>query len=69
MPEFLSNIAENYGAYLGVLAAFVLAFDRLAKLTPTTVDDKIAGTATSVLYKIFSVLGLKVEDNKGKEEK
>lgn len=46
----------------GVLAAFVLLFDRIAKMTPTKTDDKVL----TWLYKIASVLGLNVSDNKGK---
>ena len=45
----------------GVAAAVVLAFDRLAKLTPTKKDDQVV----SKLYRLFAVLGLKVKDNEG----
>ncbi len=48
----------NWGEIGGVLAAFVLTFDRLAKLTPTDSDNKIV----AALYKVFAVLGLKVPD-------
>jgi hypothetical protein len=49
----------DWPAALGVAAAFVLAFDRLAKLTPTKKDDE----TISKLYRLFAVLGLKIEDN------
>ncbi len=45
----------------GIAAAVVLAFDRLAKLTPTKKDDEVV----SKLYRLFAVLGLKVKDNEG----
>ena len=62
--ESINSIISDYGAYVGVAAAFVLAFDRLAKLTPTKTDDKIVSYA----YKLFSVLGMRVKDNPGKNK-
>ncbi len=56
-------LTSNYGEILGTLAAFVLFFDRLAKLTPTDSDNKIV----LFFYKLFAVLGVKVPDI-GKEE-
>lgn len=50
----------NWTELLGALAAFVLFFDRLAKLTPTESDNKLVAT----LYKVFAILGLKVPDVK-----
>lgn len=50
----------NYGEIAGTIAAFVLFFDRLAKLTPTESDNKLLTT----MYRIFAVLGLKVPDIK-----
>ncbi len=41
--------------------AFVVAFEKLAKLTPTETDNKIVGWA----YKLFSILGIAVKDNQG----
>ena len=52
------SIVANWPAMLGVAAAFVLAFDRLAKLTPTKKDDG----AVSVMYRVLAVLGAKVPD-------
>lgn len=52
--------ATTVAAWAGVAAAFVLFFDRLAKLTPTESDNKIVAYA----YKVFAVLGLKVPDIK-----
>lgn len=37
---------------------WILAFDRLAKLTPTTKDDSVINW----VYKIFAVLGVRVPD-------
>ena len=48
----------NWEAILGVAAAFILFFDRLAKLTPSDSDNKIV----ALLQKIFAVLGVKVPD-------
>ena len=55
--EWLTN---NYSEIAGVAAAFVLFFDRLAKLTPTESDNKIVALA----HKVFAILGLKVPDIK-----
>lgn len=54
--------ALSWAEITGVAVAFVLAFEKLAKLTPTETDNKILGW----LYKLFSVLGIKVKDNPGK---
>jgi hypothetical protein len=56
----MEYILANLGEFAGVAAAFVLFFDRLAKITPTESDNKIVAS----LYKIFAVLGLKVPDIK-----
>ena len=53
-------IEFDWPAALGVAAALVLTFDRLAKLTPTKKDDE----TVSKLYRLFAVLGLKLEDKK-----
>ena len=58
MLEFLSTL--DTAAWFGVVAAFVLAFDRLAKLTPTDADNKIVAG----VYKVFAVLGIKVPDRR-----
>lgn len=50
----------NWTEIMGVIAAFVLFFDRLAKLTPTESDNNLVRS----LYKIFAVLGVKVPDVK-----
>lgn len=57
----IEQVLDNWPEILGVLAAAVLAFDRLAKLTPTTKDDG----AVSALYRILAVLGAKVPDRPG----
>jgi hypothetical protein len=58
----MENFVSDYGAYLGVAAAFVILFDRIAKLTPTKSDDKVV----EWIYRITAILGLKVKDNPGK---
>ena len=59
MEAFLAN----WETYAGVIAAFVLLMDRIAKLTPTETDNKWMKS----LYKITAVLGVKVRDNEGKK--
>jgi hypothetical protein len=54
------EFVTQYGEYLGAAAAFVLFFDRVAKLTPTKSDNKIVEYA----YKLFAILGVKVPDIK-----
>lgn len=54
-------LIEHWMEIAGVAAAFVLLFDRLAKLTPTLKDDQVVST----LYRLFAVLGIKVRDNPG----
>ena len=61
MSGVITWITTHPGELAGIAAAFVLFFDRLAKLTPTTKDDG----AVSLLYKVFAVLGVKVKDNSG----
>lgn len=63
MLESIMEIARNtdWAAVAGIAAAFVLAFDRLAKITPTETDNKIVGWA----YKVFKLLGVKIKDNPG----
>lgn len=58
MLEFLNGL--DTAAWFGVIAAFILAFDRLAKLTPTDADNKIV----AAIQKVFAVLGIKVPDIK-----
>ena len=48
----------NWESILGVAAAFILFFDRLAKLTPSDSDNKIV----AFIQKVFAVLGVKVPD-------
>lgn len=48
----------DWATISGVVAMWILAFDRLAKLTPTTKDDSILNW----IYKIFAVLGVKVPE-------
>lgn len=58
ITSWINPLIQNYGAYAGAAAAFLLFFDRLAKLTPTTKDDSVLNW----IYKIFAVLGVKVPD-------
>lgn len=62
MFELLQGL--NWAELCGVGALFILTFDRLAKLTPTEVDDKAAATLLTILYRIFAILGLKVPEIK-----
>lgn len=41
-----------------IASIWILAFDRLAKLTPTTKDDSVLNW----VYKIFAILGVKVPE-------
>lgn len=60
--EFLSNL--SWTELAGVAALWILTFDRLAKITPTEVDNKIAAVLLTWLYRIFAVLGIKVPEIK-----
>lgn len=54
-----SGLISLWGPFLGIIAAFVLFFDRLAKVIPN-------GTTSSVLKGILwaaTILGVKVPDN------
>lgn len=63
MTELLTTLTTlDWTAYVAVVLAFIVAFEKLALLTPTESDNKIVGYA----YKLFAVLGLKIPDNKGK---
>lgn len=65
MLDFVNSVIANWGAYAGAAAAFILAFDRLAKITPTNADN----VAVAYAQKIFAVLGVKVEDVKAGDDK
>lgn len=61
--EILSTITNFFASaswteIMAIASIWILAFDRLAKLTPTTKDDSILNW----IYKIFAVLGVKVPD-------
>ncbi len=51
-------IITHWTEIAGVAAAFVLFFDRVAKMTPTKRDDEMV----SKLYRLFAALGVKVKD-------
>lgn len=55
--DAILNYVVVYG---GVAAIFVLAFDRLSKLTPSESDDKVV----AFLYRVFTILGVRVPDVK-----
>lgn len=57
--NFFSGLAAKYGAYLGLFAALITFFNRLAKVTPTTWDNEALEKVMKVLYTIFAILGLK----------
>lgn len=52
--------SASWSEIAGVVALWVLAFDRLAKLTPTDSDDKVV----AFLYKVLATLAIKVPDVK-----
>lgn len=56
----MNYVLAHWDEIAGIAAAFVLFFDRLAKITPSDSDNKLL----TALYKIFAVLGLKVPDVK-----
>lgn len=67
MWDFILNIfpaiknwftSSSWTEISGVIALWVLAFDRLAKITPNNTDNQII----EWLAKIFAVLGVKVPD-------
>lgn len=60
--EFLTSL--SWPEIAGIAALWIIGFDRLAKITPTEVDNKIAAKMLTVLYSVFAVLGLKVPDIK-----
>lgn len=56
----MESFITEYADYIACGVAFVIFFDRIAKLTPTESDNKIVAYA----YKVFAILGLKIEDRK-----
>lgn len=56
----MEYLTTHFTEISGVAAAFILFFDRLAKLTPSESDNKIL----TVLNRVFTVLGVKVPDIK-----
>ena len=59
MEQFLID----YAPYIAAVTALVVFAEKIAKITPTKTDDKIVG----YVYKLFAVLGLKLDDNPGKK--
>ena len=47
---------------MAAVTALVVAAEKIAKITPTNADNK----AIAYIYKIFAIIGIKVEDNQGK---
>ena len=58
----MEDLVTNWEVWAGVIAAAVILFERIAKITPTETDNKVLKT----IYKITSILGINVKDNKGK---
>jgi hypothetical protein len=58
------DIIQNapWAEIAGIAALLILAFDRIAKITPTKTDDKIV----KFIQRAATVLGVKVRDNPGK---
>jgi hypothetical protein len=61
ITSIIGIFIANWAEIAGVLAALLLTFDRLAKITPTQSDNKYV----EIAYKVFAVLGIKVQDNPG----
>lgn len=55
----LDFFVANWGNILGVIAAALVAADKLVKLTPSTADDAFVAKVESAL----SVIGVKVPDD------
>lgn len=60
--DFLNNI--DWTEIAGIVALVILLAEKVARVTPTETDNKVVAW----LYKIAAVIGIKVEDNKGKAE-
>lgn len=61
----ISFFTTHWTEVAGVLAALVLFFDRLAKLTPTNADN----VWVERLQRAFAFLGVRVQDNVGDIDK
>lgn len=59
MIEYVQNNWSEIGVAIGAL---IFLADRIARLTPTQTDDKIV----KAVYKLASVLSIRVPDNPGK---
>ncbi len=58
----MEDLINNWEVWAGIIAAAVILFERIAKITPTETDNKVLKT----IYKVASVLGINVKDNEGK---
>ena len=54
----LGGLVSLWGPFLGLLAAFVIFFDRVAKVIPNSTTSGLL----TVLRKVAAVLGVKVPD-------
>ena len=58
----MEDLINDWPKWAGLIAAAILLFDRIAKVTPTETDNRFLKT----IHRIASVLGIKVKDNEGK---
>lgn len=61
MIDYIASHWVEFGVAFGAL---IFAADRIARLTPTKSDDK----AVAMLYRLASVLSIRVPDNPGDQK-
>ncbi len=65
MEEIIQYLQKlSWAEITAVTVAFIIAFEKLALLTPTQTDNKIV----SMAHKLFSILGISVSDNTGNKK-
>lgn len=55
-------VSDHWVEIVAAAGAFIFFADRVARLTPTKSDDKVV----AALYKLASILSIRVPDNPGK---
>lgn len=58
----MEDILVQYAPWIAAATAAVVFAEKIARITPTETDNKVIAW----VYKIFAVIGIKVEDNPGK---
>lgn len=56
----MENIITYITTHAGEIALTIAVASRLANLTPTQWDNKFLDAATGLIYKVFSIIGLKI---------